>query len=188
MHYLQLNGKRPKNLAASALAATDKKGKILAAGGEDHGRQCSISQRMAQNRGKPDEVARAKAEEAHVRRTLRAAIINGAAMYNAEDAEACLKMFVHTAETVLTLTRSQLIANAITRSGGGGRPIRDRVWMLRSAFDTLLDEIGDGEADLATVVGDGSQAAANVENTRFTNQSAAARTSMTSLTMPKLTE
>jgi len=80
MHYLQLNGKRPKNLAASALAATDKKGKILAAGGEDHGRQCSISQRMAQNRGKPDEVARAKAEEAHVRRTLRAAIINGAAM------------------------------------------------------------------------------------------------------------
>eukprot|EP00966_Prymnesium_polylepis_P295407 6821686-Prymnesium_polylepis.1 len=95
-------------------------------------------------------------------------------------------MFVHTAETVLTLTRSQLIANAITRSGGGGRPIRDRVWMLRSAFDTLLDEIGDGEADLATVVGDGSQAAANVENTRFTNQSAAARTSMTSLTMPKV--
>jgi len=62
-------------------------------------------------------------------------------------------MFVHTAETVLTLTRSQMIANAITRAGGGGRPIRERVWMLRSAFDALLDEIGEGEDD-ATLVDD----------------------------------
>jgi len=75
MHFLQLNGKRPKNLAASALASSDTRGKE---GGQRS--MSAIGNRMRANAGKSLDPAEAKHEEAHVRRTLRAAIINGAAM------------------------------------------------------------------------------------------------------------
>ena len=80
----------------------------------------------------------------NIRHTLRAAIINGAAMYNAEDGEACLKLFLSTGESVLAMMPAPNIAKAVARASGQGgppMPLQERVWVLRSAFDSLLDEL-----------------------------------------------
>ena len=52
---------------------------------------------------------------AELLRTLRATILNGAALYNAEDGEACYKLFVQTAESVIASTRSPTVAEALLK-------------------------------------------------------------------------
>jgi hypothetical protein len=55
------------------------------------------------------------------RHSLRAAIINGAAMYNAEDAEGCLRLFLSTAESVLA---SNMPAPQVSPTHKRGRTAR----------------------------------------------------------------
>ena len=80
-------------------------------------------------------------------RTLRAAIVNGAAMYNAEDADGCFKLFQQTAESVVASTRSPAVADALLHVTGVRAPaeMQKKLWVLRSAFDSLLDELSEKE-------------------------------------------
>jgi hypothetical protein len=126
---LQRNRDRPvvhKTLANSALAGSSN-GKDLAPGQLAHGRRGLITS--------PVELLR----------TLRAAIINGAALYNAEDAEGCFNIFTQTAESVVASTRSPLIADAMMKVNSiyAPREMPQKIWLLRSAFDALVDELTD---------------------------------------------
>ena len=73
---------------------------------------------------------------------LRAAITNGARQYNAGEGDGCLRLFQRTAESVVAATGSQAIALALQQSNAkSNRPLRERVWALRCAFDALIDEL-----------------------------------------------
>lgn len=80
---------------------------------------------------------------AELLRTLRATILNGAALYNAEDGEACYKLFVQTAESVIASTRSPTVAEALLKvtSIYAPREMQQKLWLLRCAFDSLVDEL-----------------------------------------------
>ena len=121
---LQRNRNRPKSLAASAIGGSDKGGISLTAGQNSYGRRGLITT--------PEELLR----------TLRATIINGAALYNAEDAEGCLNLFMQTAESVEASTKSPGIAEAILKVTRID-PVPQKLWLLRSAFDELVDELVD---------------------------------------------
>jgi len=124
MAILQRNNRRPKTLADSANL------KIRSPGGHS-----------TKLKEQDDTTLRDT-----TRHSLRAAIINGAAMYNAEDAEGCLRLFLSTAESVLASNMpAPQIHRAISRTNGqaGGHPmsLQARIWQLRSSFDLLLDEL-----------------------------------------------
>lgn len=135
---LHRNSKRPKGLAASALgqAAGDDAKPFTPRQGAGAGRGSS---RPAYSSWRDNPQANA----AQVRRTLRAAIVNGAALYNGEDGEGCLKLFTQTAEAIIAMTRSTAVAGALDKANGKGgvpRTLQERVWLLRCAFDALLEE------------------------------------------------
>ena len=56
--------------------------------------------------------------------------------------QGCLRLFQRTAESVVAATGSQAIALALQQSNAkSNRPLRERVWALRCAFDALIDEL-----------------------------------------------
>lgn len=127
---LQRNRDRPvikKTLASSALGGTSNasNAKDLAAGQSAYGRRGLITTPL------------------ELLRTLRATIINGAALYNAEDAEGCFKLFTQTAESVVASTRSPIVADAMMKVNSiyAPREIQQKIWLLRSAFDEVVDEL-----------------------------------------------
>merc|ERR1712060_357674 len=73
-------------------------------------------------------------------RMLRAAGLNGAAMYNANDPEGCLRLFKQTAESVIAANGAQGVAAALQQASATAikRTQQQRIWVLRCAFDTLL--------------------------------------------------
>lgn len=83
--------------------------------------------------------------EAELLRTLRATILNGAALYNAEDAEGCLKLFTQTAESIVASTRSLGVIKALDKVNSiyAPREMSQKLWLLRSAFDDLVDDLVD---------------------------------------------
>ena len=78
-------------------------------------------------------------------RMLRATILNGAALYSADDSDACYKLFVQTAESVIASTRSPTVAEALLKvtSIYAPREMQQKLWLLRCAFDDLVDELVD---------------------------------------------
>ena len=127
---LQRNRSRPtapKTLAGSALGGSDNGG--FTPGQPSYGRRGLITT--------PVELLR----------TLRATIINGAALYNAEDAEGCFKLFMQTAESIMASTRSPAVAEALLKvtSMYAPREMPQRLWLLRTAFDDLVDDLVEQE-------------------------------------------
>ncbi|KAL1508058.1 hypothetical protein AB1Y20_007654 [Prymnesium parvum] len=136
MHYLEQNRKRAKLYAAAPRASAQLSAE--AARKREHAKSSGFAERRGASY-----LSEPTGEGEFVKQTLRAAIMSGAALYNADDLEGCLNIFVQTAESVLVMNRSDVVVTAVNYATGPGRPIRDRVWMLRSAFDTLLDELGE---------------------------------------------
>lgn len=80
-------------------------------------------------------------------RTLRAGILHGAALYNAGDGDGCLRLFQQTAESVLANTRHVAVAEALEKVTSHYAPnvISEKLWILRTAFDALVDELQEQE-------------------------------------------
>ena len=78
-------------------------------------------------------------------------------MYNAEDGEGCLRLFLSTGESLLAITPLPAVAKAISRvearAAGSASPLslQERVWLLRKTFDDILDEL-DATDPAASVV------------------------------------
>jgi len=141
MVLLQSNSRRPRSLAGTAV-------------GDGHesfnSRKTSSHDRHDRNRTARFDTRTAET----VQMTLRATISNGAQLYNMEDGEACLKLFMATAEHLYNMLHVEVLAQAMERCRGLGARngllnIQDRAWILRCAFDSLLEDV---ERDLHTDV------------------------------------
>jgi len=123
MVLLQSNSRRPRTLASTAV-----------------GKRASMIE-APRVRGTRYDVRTAET----IQMTLRTAITNGAQLYNADDGEACLKLFTATAEHLYNMLQEEILATAIERCRGVGRggmlSLQDRAWELRCAFDVLLEDV-----------------------------------------------
>ena len=117
---LQRNRRKPTSLAASARARRD--GEFV----EDE----------AEGRSR-----RSLRSTTDMLRTLKAAVTNGAAIYNANDADGCLRLFMQTAESIVVYNRTPAIVNALYSIRGHESPktVQEQIWLLRCAFDDVID-------------------------------------------------
>ena len=64
-------------------------------------------------------------------------------LYNADDADGCYKLFYQTAESVLASTRNPLVAEALLEVTNISMEMQQKLWVLRCAFDTMVDELAE---------------------------------------------
>jgi hypothetical protein len=84
---------------------------------------------------------------AELLQTMRGAIMTGAALYNADDAEGCFKLFVQTAESIVATIRSPVVAEALQKATSiyASTDMQQQLWTLRTSFDALVDELEEAE-------------------------------------------
>ena len=100
------------------------------------GRRSSIS--MSQS------VGGSPLKSSQLAQVLRAAIISGAALYNSNDFDGCLRLFKQTAESVIAATGAAAVKVALQQASSIHKTMQERIWALRCSFDELLDEWGAG--------------------------------------------
>ena len=149
---IESNRRRPKGLAAS-ITLKPRKNSSTGSDGGGGGGGAGVGRGLS---------------AADLAKQLRAAIVQGAAQYNAGAPEACLRLFKQTAESVIAATGSQVVQRALQQAeaaprppsarkagalGAPGSPLKDggaaenrntlqqRIWALRCAFDQTLDEL-----------------------------------------------
>jgi len=98
-------------------------------------------------------------------RLLQSTISSGATMYNDDNADGCLRLFLTTAQLVvssgvegsasiaaaLSAVQSKMQADAAEERAGRGptSTMQHKLWALRAAFDELLETLRDSDADCA---------------------------------------
>ena len=124
---LERNRRKPQSLAQSALGRHGTKGSIAF---ERRGQMSSPADML---------------------RMLRATVVNGAALYNADDPDGCYKLFQQTAESVLAAYRHPGVAEALEEVNSVYAPaeMAQKLWVLRCAFDALVEELAAKEEEEA---------------------------------------
>jgi Ran GTPase-activating protein (RanGAP) involved in mRNA processing and transport len=86
---------------------------------------------------------------AQMRRMVRGTIMRAAAMYNDEDKSGAFDLFVQTAESVNAATSFPAVQSALQFATNthheNTATLVDKIWSLRSSFDTLLEALDDVE-------------------------------------------